>query len=482
MDKNSLLASLREYADAGVIPMHMPGHKRNKDFLLEDLPWSLDITEIDGFDNLHMPRGILDRCQKQAADLWGSEKAYYLVGGSTSGILAGIYACTHKGGKILMGRNCHKSVYHAVELCGLKPVYITPSKAQFCGVYGSVEPEEVAAAIARDGDIQLAVITSPTYEGIISNIDDIANILHRNGTPLLVDEAHGAHLGWSQRFPGGAVESGADIVIHSLHKTLPSLTQTGIAHIQGGLVSPASMRHALSVFQSSSPSYILMASIDQCVSLMRDSGGELMERWAERLNKFYERTSGLRRLEVIRPEKESVGVFGHDPGKIIISTEKAECTGGEIMDWLLSTESIQLEMSGGEYALAMTGICDTQEAMERLELALYKADSFFSRSEGRRKTLTSVYSAAHQIVPASEAIHMESELIPLGQCKDRISGEYIWAYPPGIPILTPGQAVSNEIIELILDLYKKNVSISSTSDSLPENMEVLKSGFFESRD
>ena len=203
-----------------------------------------------------------------AAGLYGSRKAFMLVNGSTVGILAAIGAHTERGDKILIADNCHRSVYNAVELFGLDPVYLTPETDETSGVSCSVAPAAVESALKTAHGVKLVVITSPTYEGVISDVWSIAGITHERGIPLLVDEAHGAHLGFSDAFPENATRLGADVVVMSLHKTLPALTQCSLLHICGEFADAGKTARLLSVLQTSSPSYVLLASIDHCLRLL----------------------------------------------------------------------------------------------------------------------------------------------------------------------------------------------------------------------
>lgn len=226
----NLLEYLENYNKKNMIPMHMPGHKRNIELApyLKKLYANCDFTEIYGMDDLHSPESILKEAMIRAENLWNSKHSYYLVNGSTGGILAGIRACTNRGDYVLVARNCHKSVYNAIDICGLKPIYILPNMIADLPIYSSVNPQVVYNQIEKNKKIKLVIITSPTYEGIISDIGKISEIAHSFDIPVLVDEAHGAHLDISPYFIGGAVKNGADVIVQSLHKTLPSLTQTGI--------------------------------------------------------------------------------------------------------------------------------------------------------------------------------------------------------------------------------------------------------------
>ena len=247
--------------------------------------YGLDITEIDGFDNLHQTVGILKREQEKAARLYGAEQTYFLVNGSTGGILSAIGAVTEKGGRLLMGRNCHKSVYHGAYLQELEVSYLYPELLEYgmtgttavAGtgngtitgtIAGAVVPESVEEKLRKEPDIGAVLITSPTYEGVVSDVRKIAAIAHRYGKPLVVDEAHGAHFSLSSYFPESAVHQNADLVIQSLHKTLPALTQTGVLHVSGERTDDNRVEEMLRIFQTSSPSYVLMAGIDRCVRLL----------------------------------------------------------------------------------------------------------------------------------------------------------------------------------------------------------------------
>ena len=260
----SLTERLGQYAASDAYPFHMPGHKRRPGALGGALPEALDITEIDGFDDLHDPEGVLAEAMERAARLYGSKKARFLVNGSTCGILAGIHAAAPRGSTVLVARNCHKSVYHAIELLDLRPVYLAPRLDVRSGVAGSIDPAEVETALAAHPDAKLVVITSPTYEGVMSELPGIALRCRRAGVPLLVDEAHGAHFGLRGGFAASATGC-ADLVVQSLHKTLPSPTQTALLHWNSDLIPFEAVEHGLDIFETSSPSYPLMAAMHGAV-------------------------------------------------------------------------------------------------------------------------------------------------------------------------------------------------------------------------
>ena len=334
---------LRTYGEGNAYPFHMPGHKRQKQ-QGSLFPYDLDITEIDGFDNLHHAEGILEEAMERAAKLWGSRKSFFLVNGSSSGLLAGIRAVTKRGDKVLMARGCHRAVYHAVELCGLHPVYMQAEWVEEMQISGSIQLETVEKHLQEHPDCKLVILTSPTYEGVVSDIAEIAKVAHRYGAYLLVDEAHGAHLGFSKGFPDTSVHLGADVVVQSLHKTLPCPTQTAILHVCTEQVDVTEVGRQLSVFQTSSPSYVFMAEIDGCVSLLEQKRESLFAAYERRLASFYEKMEKLEHIRLCQPEV-SPAVFGHDRGKLLFFTGNSNLSGVELAEILRERYELEIEMS-----------------------------------------------------------------------------------------------------------------------------------------
>ena len=259
--EKSLAYKLKSYVNENNYPFHMPGHKRNAPqqikAMMQDI-YSFDLTEVDGTDELYNAEGIIKEAMDNAAEIYGADKTYFLINGSTSGILAAINACCNGKKYIAMASNSHISAYHAVEVCGVKPVFIKPERMLPYEIYSSVKTEEVLNSIESLEELPAAVyITSPTYDGVISDIASIAKAVHKYNIPLIVDEAHGAHLNFFNRYAhtgvDSALDSGADLVIQSLHKTLPALTQTAILHLKSNLIEFDRIKHYLKVFSSSSP-------------------------------------------------------------------------------------------------------------------------------------------------------------------------------------------------------------------------------------
>ncbi len=427
---------LVSYGDSDFYGFHMPGHKRNTKLMGGHLPYKMDITEIDGFDDLHHTEGILLEAQQRAARIYGAQETFFLVNGSTSGNLSAIMACTHLGGKILVARNCHKSIYNAIYLQELTPIYLYPRFDFNAQINGEITVSQVEEALQEHPDVQAVVVVSPTYEGVVSDIKGIAAVAHQYKVPLIVDEAHGAHFGFHEYFPPNSNALGADLVIHSVHKTLPAMTQTALLHVNGGLVDARRVKKYLRMFQSSSPSYVLMASIDSCMELLEHQKEEVFYRYVRQLKNVRKALEDLKYLQLLRTET-------YDLSKLVISVKGTDLTSQELYDRLLQEHHLQMEMVAGTYIVAMTSIGDTKEGYARLVKALSVIDKGLSKVDvapailGPFPQLEQVYTSAEM---ARRSDGMEGAEIEVD-----ISSKYRYLYPPGIPLVVPGERVTKEV-------------------------------------
>lgn len=471
----NLYESLIRYNNEGYYPMHMPGHKRNSALCKFDNPFVIDITEIEGFDNLHQAEGILAGGMKRCEELYGSKHSHYLVGGSSCGILTGISACTKKGDKVLVARNSHKSVYHALYLNELIPEYIYPGIIPEFNINGSISPRDVEQSLIKNPDIKLIIITSPTYEGVVSDIKAIADIGHKYGIPLLVDEAHGAHLGFHDNFPKSSVSLGADIVIHSIHKTLPAFTQSAIIHINGNIVNYSEIKRYLTIYQSTSPSYILMAGIEQCIDLLENRGDELFSNFSNELEKFYARGENFTNLKLLtRQTVIDGGGFDFDLSKTVISGKYTNQTGKDLYNGLLSRYKIQMEMVSKEYVLGMTSIADTKEGFIRLIEALEEIDCNCSVKLLDKEFSYKNSVESEVIISCHRAYEMDTEAISLSMSGNRIAGEYLYLYPPGVPLLVPGERIQPELLEEIMNYKAAGLALQGMEDMESNFIKVIK--------
>lgn len=412
----------------------MPGHKRNKTIGIPSC--ELDITEINGFDNLHAPNDILKKLQNDISKLYKSKKSFLLTNGSTCGILAAIHAMCSRGDKILIARNCHKSVYNACELLELDVYYIQPKFNEKTGISLNIEQKQVDKIIQNNPDIKAIVITSPTYEGVISKIN--------TKIPLIIDSAHGAHFGFANWLPPQQNEG--DIIIQSLHKTLPALTQCAVIHLNNDFYAEKIKKY-IDIFETSSPSYVLMISAEKCIDYLKNNAD---------FNKFKIYLDDLYETEL----KHLQWILTDDITKINISTIHCNISGADLAQ-KLRKHGIEPEMESLNHVVLLSSIADTKEGFELLKKSLIKIDSTLSHEN--KKLLT----PALPIKQYKSSQITKTTPVFLEEAENKICGEYIFAYPPGIPILVPGEVISKEIILQISQMLKNNIKLISDSNLLP---------------
>lgn len=462
-----LLDRLTEYSNSDFYPYHMPGHKRRLAGALPSDWINKDITEIEGFDNLHDAGEVLMELQEKTATAYGAEESFYLVNGSTCGILSAISAVVPFGGEILISRNCHKSVYHAAYLRQLKLHYIYPEILKEYDICEAVSAEQVKEALEENQGVSAVLIVSPTYEGRIADVKAIAEIVHEKGLPLIVDEAHGAHLGFSPEFVLNSARLGVDLVINSVHKTLPAMTQTALLHVNGKLVDRQALRRYLRIYQTSSPSYVLMSSIEEAVDIATE--GSAFIEFAVRWQKLLTELSGLQNLKILPKCMEECRNRLQDVGKLVISTKETELSGPQLYDMLLSEHHLQPEMVCENYVLCMFTIGDTQEGYDRLVRALLAIDV---KIKSAHKTGCDCMPKTEAVVPFYVAWETEQAEVALAEAEGRLAGEFINLYPPGTPILVPGERFTKETIAFLEKCISEGLLVQGISKD--SNVRVLQ--------
>ena len=485
MDRGKYLdRELYGYGRSEVYPFHMPGHKRQAVTEYLSNPYLEDITEITDFDNLHHAEGILKEAQEYAGKIFRTYKSYFLINGSTAGILAAASACTQQGGRILMARNCHKAAYHAVYLRDLKPVYLYPSWNETLGLNGGIDPKDVEDELRIHKDIQAVLVTSPTYDGVVSDIKKISNAAHKYGIPLIVDEAHGAHFPFHDFFPESALYSGGDIVIQSLHKTLPSLTQTALLHLQSELVSRERLETFLGIYQTSSPSYILMGSISACLRYLEEQGEKSFDVYADKVAKLRKGLRKLKNLSLAGSELIGRGeIFDLDLSKLIISEPGNPWGGPFLHKELREKYGLELEMEAPGYVLALTSVMDTEEGFQRLGEALEDIDfSLDGKDAGasleteKDLLFTKEKKEEHprQIMTIAQAMENTMEVGDLENSKGKISGEFAYLYPPGIPLLVPGEEITEDFLKKADSWKSRGIYLQGLTDHSQKKIKTVK--------
>ncbi|MDE6712624.1 MAG: amino acid decarboxylase [Lachnospiraceae bacterium] len=449
---------LTEYGESDAYPYHMPGHKRYEGeettrFWKEY--YKRDITEIDGFDDLHQADGILKEAMERAAQLYHSEHTYFLVNGSTVGVLIAIMAAVPQGGSLIMMRSSHKSAYHALLLGGMHGIYLPSGMDAATGLEFGVTVDQVIRMAEAHPEAGAVFLTSPTYEGFSMPLREIAEELHKRNRLLIVDAAHGAHFGMADYLPENAVDAGADIVIHSLHKTLPSPTQTALLHVNGSRVRISQVERYFSVFQTTSPSYILMAGIDECICMLQSSKERFFAAFYRKRKKLHDSLAGLKRIRIVdafTPLSSPDGMLdcvAPEMGKLMLIPEQEYMTARELYDILRVQYHLQPEMTTPVYVLLILTIMDTEEGYRRLSEALHEIDNNMEKIDNTKKYLMkrSKGDLPEAVYTIAEADAMEGEWISSKDAIGRISQGIVAVYPPGRPLLVPGERITEQVIE-----------------------------------
>lgn len=439
---------LLEHAALEPVSFHMPGHKGSRiyrengygDFL--DAIMDCDITEIPGADNLFQTESIIAQTMEKYRELYEVKKSYLLINGSSGGLISAVLATVSRGGKLVMARNCHKSIFNALPLGDITPVYAYPQTIEEYGVLGGVSAEEIAKCLDENPEAEAVLVPSPNYYGICSDIKVIAEEVHKRGKILIVDQAHGAHLKFFSKygagdFPKAAEEQGADIVINSIHKTLASWTQSALLNVCTERVDLNVLEDKLQTLESSSPSYPMMATLDISADLLLEKGEELMRAWAENLDFFYEETKKIPGLVIM--EEETL-----DRTKMNIDMSAYNINGNELEE-LLMEKGIFLELVTGNIIMCMSGIgnrrCDFERLLEGLKSIAAERTMSGEREMRQPEALT-------ERLERTE-LPKEKIYVPIDEAAGKVCAASIIPYPPGVPIACPGEILTAEVLSYV---------------------------------
>ena len=462
-NKNTLYNQLIKYSN-DIYPFHMPGHKLSNQLIDMNMV-KIDVTEVEGTDNLHNPSGIIYEAQERAANTFGADKTYFLVNGSTGGIISAISSICKPKDQILIARNSHKSVYNAILINNLDPIYIYPHMIDKNGLLGGINPSDVEKKLKDNPRIKLVVLTSPTYEGFVSDIEKIANIVHKYNKIIMVDEAHGSHFKFNDYFPKTSLELGVDMVVQSAHKTLPSLTQSAMLHVKGKNIDTNNLQNQLSIFQTSSPSYILMNSLDNCRELIDTRGEELFDKYVKELVKLrHTLKTNLKKLKLIN--EDIIGkeyIYDFDRSKIVIDCTETNVVGTKLDQILRDEYSIQVELSGINHIICMTSICDSEYGFNKLVDALIEIDNKLRKTPMIDKKYDIIYNTQAIYNPMEISIKNKAKLL-LKDSVGKISGDFVIPFPPGIPLIIPGEVITDKSIKLINEYINIGIEIMGLDD------------------
>ena len=481
----------QHYNEKNLLPLHMPGHQRKTE-MGAALPYAYDYTEVEDLDNLHAPEGILQEAMNRTAAYYGCPDCFYLVNGSSSGLQAGIFALLEEGDEVVVARNCHRSVFYALSLRKAKIHFLLPEFWEDFSCFGSISPKEVERLLREFPKSKALIFTSPSYEGVVSDVEAIARLCHENGLSLLVDEAHGAHFSPKKgdSFLESAISLGADLVVQSPHKTLCSLTQSAWILGNGERYSREKLSFYLSVFQTTSPSYPLMLSLEKATTLLETKGEALFSHWKEVMKSFREKARTLSYFTFLWEKEEAC--FAMDFSKIFLrALGIPELRLGKDLAKLLREDyGIESEMHSGENLLLMTGPFISEKDMDRLFFALKDIERRFGEDrekqsgEGRPETIEQslqsklLSSALYQISVADNSLQIseglkDGEELSLYDGESRICLEYLSLYPPGIPLLFPGEKLTAEKIQGIEALEKEGIELQYSRHRQGESGKLI---------
>lgn len=470
------------YAKNNVTPFHVPGHKQgngtDKEFLdfMGKNPLKIDVTIFKMVDGLHHPTSHIKKAQELAADAYGANQSFFAVNGTSGAIQAMILAVVKSGEKILVPRNVHKSVSAGIILSGAIPVYMNPEIDTNLGIAHGVKPQTVEKTLEQHPDAKAVLIINPTYYGVATDIKKIADIVHSFDLPLIVDEAHGPHLHFHEDLPLSAVDAGADICCQSTHKIIGAMTQMSLLHVNSTRVNPARIQQILSLLHTTSPSYPLMASLDCARRQIATKGRELISKAIELAT--YARAE-LNKIPGVYSFGEEIlgkgGVFAFDPTKLSISVKEMGITGFELERILIEEYNIQMELSDFYNVLGVITFGDTKESIDKLINSIRDISlRFFDTKEMKPMKSVRIPAIPEQVLIPREAFYSDTNIVPFEQSEDKICAEMIMAYPPGIPIITPGERISKEIIEYVHELKETKTQLQGMFDSELNNIKIIE--------
>lgn len=478
-----LFDALKKHVNDKVIPFHVPGHKHGRGLpelvnYLGHRVFQMDVNGMRDLDYLNNPSGVIRESQELFADAFGASEAYMLVNGTTSGVQAMIMSCCEPGTEIILPRNAHKSTIGAIILSGAIPVYVQPEIHRTLGISMGVTVENIQKAIEEHPRARAVFLINPTYYGISSDLKSIVQLAHQYNMAVLVDEAHGAHMYFHPDFPMTAMQAGADMSAASIHKTGGSLTQSSVLLTKSNLISPEKVKQALNLTCTCSASYLLMCSLDLARKQLALHGKELLQNILEMARWAREQLNEIPGLYAWGNELKGLpGCHDFDESKLGIHVLYLGYTGYEMENVLREQYNIQMELADLHNILAVLSIGDQIQALEALISAQQELAQENKREEFKHPILCPC--CPEMIVSPREAYYSAKKSLPLEECVGEIAGEIIMAYPPGIPVILPGERMSMDIVEYIKVLTEEKCELQGTADPQINYITVLSSSFTE---
>ncbi|MCU0534846.1 MAG: aminotransferase class I/II-fold pyridoxal phosphate-dependent enzyme [Hydrococcus sp. Prado102] len=481
-----LLDFLLDNIEQATVSFYTPGHKRGRGTserisnLLGDRVFQYDLPDLPGL-SLFASEGAIATAQKLAAEAFGADRTWFLVNGSTCGVMAAMMATCAPGDKIILPRNIHKSAIAGLILSGARPVFVMPEYDPLLDLSHSVTPDAIAQALAQHPDAKAVMVVYPTYHGVCGDIESIARCVHQYDIPLLVDEAHGAHFAFHRDFPAPALAAGADLVVQSTHKTLSAMTQASMLHLQGFRIDPMRVKKTLQLLQSTSPSNLLLASLDAARQQMATQGEVLMERTLKLAETARSRIEQIPNLSVLKPEQAiTPGFHALDLTRLTVTVAGLGIDGftaDEIFDQKLG---VTAELPTWQHLTFIITLGNTQEDIDRLVGAFERLSKEFKKEEKIHNIISSPYFQEQDkgqsqlpFLSPRDAFFAPTETVSIEDAIDRISAETICPYPPGIPTLLPGEKITADAIAFLQKVLEVGGFISGCADESLQTLQVI---------
>ncbi|MEH1867984.1 MAG: aminotransferase class I/II-fold pyridoxal phosphate-dependent enzyme [Nostoc sp.] len=500
-NQTPLLNALKDNAARPHAPFYTPGHKLGEGIpqpladLLGKAVFRADLTELADLDNLFAPQGVIQAAQQLAAEAFGASQTWFLVNGSTCGIEAAILATCGTGDKIILPRNVHSSAIAGLILSGAIPIFLNPEYDPVLDIAHSITPNAVESALQQHPDAKAVLTVYPTYYGVCGDLSAIANITHQYNIPLLVDEAHGAHFAFHPELPPSALAAGADLTVQSIHKVLGAMTQASMLHIQGNRIDGDRISKALQLVQSTSPSYLLLASLDAARQQMALHGKMLMSRTLQLANEARTKISqipGLSVLQILSPPYEgglggssslgglvgSPGFMALDETRLTVTVSDLGLTGFEADEILDEKFAVTAEFASLQHITFIISLGNTPADIKQLVQGFttlakeYRRTNLTVTNPNGQNLLTTQEYTLH--FSPREAFFAVSETLPLAETSDRICAEIVCPYPPGIPVLMPGEIVTKPVINYLQKIQAMGGFISGCTDTTFKTLKVVK--------
>ena len=471
--------ALERFREMRVVPFDVPGHKHGKGnpeltaFLGEKCV-GVDVNSMKPLDNLCHPVSVIREAEILAADAFGAANAFLMVGGTTSSVQSMVLSCCKRGEKIILPRNVHRSVINALVLCGAVPVYVNPDVDRKLGISLGMSVEQVRKAILENPDAVAVLVNNPTYYGVCSDLRTIVKLAHEAGMMCLADEAHGTHFYFGDGMPVTAMAAGADMAAVSMHKSGGSLTQSSLL-LTGERVNAGHVRQIINLTQTTSGSYLLMSSLDISRRNLAQRGKTVFRRVAEMAEYAREEINAVGGYYAYGRELiNGDSVFDFDPTKLSVHTRNIGLAGIEVYDILRDEYDIQIEFGDIGNILAYLSIGDRMQELERLVCALAEIKRRYMKDPNG--LMSQEYIAPEVVYSPQEAFYADKESVPLEESAGYVCSEFVMCYPPGIPILAPGERITKEILEYIAYAKAKGCSLTGPEDPTIEHINIIREG------